>query len=140
MSLLNIGLSCLICLIYLHKQSDMCAYDSTPLWKYEIPKGVPAWDENNSLRKEGDDCNGEHGGWYYAALLIIHIYFLLDYILRLLTQKYMWNYFKSGESILDLVTMVPFLICISSLPRNNVFTQFFIMFDCVRLINYNRLM
>jgi len=52
----------------------MCYFDEDPIYTLE---GI-----------RPDDCNGEGHNWYYNFLLIIHIYCLIDFILRLLVEKY----------------------------------------------------
>ena len=68
LDLLNLGLTVFIALLYLWRTHDMCAFDKEPLWK---------------VTKE--ECSGVHHTWYYILLYITHVYFLLEYILRLLT-------------------------------------------------------
>jgi hypothetical protein len=50
----------------------MCSFDKEPLWK-------PVLDER---------CTGYHHVWYYNSLLVWHIYFLLEFMVRVAAQKY----------------------------------------------------
>lgn len=79
-----------------------------------------------------------HHTWYYVLLVVVHVYFLLEYILRLMSQKYVLKYLRSLESILELVTTVPFLISYVVLGDKSNVTQFFVMFTQTRLFNYGR--
>ena len=92
---LNLGLSVFIALLYLWRTHDMCAFDEEPLWKVHPEQ----------------KCSGVHQTWYYIVLFVVHVYFMLEYILRLMTQKYIFKHMKSLESMIDLTTTLPFLIC-----------------------------
>ena len=119
----NLGLTLIVALLYLWRTHDMCAFDLEPIWKVY----------------RSETCSGVHQGWYYILLLIVHVYYLLEYIARLLTQRYVWKYLKSIDSILEIMTIFPFIIAYISVGTKSPVFQFFIMFDQMRLFNYKRI-
>ena len=77
MDVLNFILTISVCLTYVWRTHDMCLFDSKPIWRYIDPKeGVTG------------ECNGEAEGIYYISLVVIHFYLLLEFILRVLMEKY----------------------------------------------------
>ena len=48
--------------------------------------------------------------WYPIFLMIAHIYFLIEYLLRLLTAKNVTNYLISMENFFELLTIFPYII------------------------------
>ena len=75
----------------------MCYFDKDPIYITEE-------------LEPPEECNGEGHDWYYFLLLIIHIYALIDFLIRLLVQKYPSKYLTSYESVIELTTIVPFLL------------------------------
>jgi hypothetical protein len=66
-----------------------------------------------SLEDQSQDCKGEMHSYYYGFLLFSHIYFLLEFMLRVSVQKYQYKFLMTLDSFLEILTTVPFLICIS---------------------------
>ena len=89
MALFNFTMVLLTALIYLLRCTYMCGFDEEPIWKID-PDEV---------------CKGEHKTWYYIFLIFVHVYWFLDYMIRVITQKYVWKYLKSFESILEIITI-----------------------------------
>ena len=70
---------------------------------------IKSFEEKGIL--EDATCNGNFSPWYYLTLLVSHIYFLVDYILRLISQKHIGKFFGESESIVEIITNIPILIC-----------------------------
>ena len=83
-------------------------------------------------------CNGDFNGWYYKILMIAHIYFILDYLLRLASQKHIGKFFMETDSIVEIITTVPILLCFTFMTSEDYGLQFFVMIDCLRLFTYPR--
>ena len=111
-----------VCLIYFFRTNSMCSFDKEPIWKFDSE----------------EECKGENEGWYYVFLVVVHVYWFLEYMLRLMTQKYMFKYFKSFYSMLEILTIVPFLLLYAMLGKQSYIVQFLIMLDNFRLFFYQR--
>jgi len=70
-------------------QDDSEVFDQDFL--HPTKEGRTTYDIVRTLQEEGifnqsqSTCNGNFSSWYYLTLLISHIYFLVDYILRLIS-------------------------------------------------------
>ena len=70
-------------------QDDSEVFDQN--WLRPTKEGRTTFDIVGTLQKKGifnqsqSTCNGNFSSWYYLTLLISHIYFLVDYILRLIS-------------------------------------------------------
>jgi hypothetical protein len=129
MDFLNITLSVSIVLIYVYRTYDMCYFDELPVWKFYLDE------DENFLDME---CKGEGFRWYYSLLLAAHFYFLLEFILRLLVQKYMSTFLMSPQSFIEIFTTVPFLITLVAFGKSSYIFQFFVMVDNLRLFLFER--
>lgn len=58
--------------IYVWRTFVMCDFDKVPLWKPIL----------------SELCTGYHHNWYYNSLLVWHVYFLLEFMVRIASQKY----------------------------------------------------
>jgi len=72
MDCFNITISLCLCLIFVERTYDMCSYDIKPVWK--AAESI----EDLNLPCESDPNHT----WYYWVIIISHIYFLLEFILR----------------------------------------------------------
>lgn len=71
-------------------------------------------------------------------MIVVHVYWFLEYVLRIITQKYAMKYVKSFDSMLEFITVVPFLLLFPILGKGSYFVQFLIMLDNFRLFFYSR--
>ena len=78
----------------------MCLFDKEPAWKLYLQDGE-FYDK---------ECKGEAENWYYIILFIIHWYMLLEFVLRVITQKYIFKFLLCSDSFIELLTTVPFII------------------------------
>lgn len=77
---------------------------------------------------------------YPNFLIGAHLYFLIEYTIRLYTAKNFLGYLTSLESIIDLISVIPFLICTFAINDNTNFIIFFCrMLDIVRFLSLLRL-
>ena len=77
---------------------------------------------------------------YPNFLIVAHLYFLIEYFIRLYTAKNFVNYLTSMESIIDLISVFPFLISTFATNDNTLFINFFCrMLDIIRILALLRL-
>lgn len=69
---------------------------------------------------------------------MVHVYFVLDYIIRLMAAEQTIRFLTSGDSILEVLTSVPFVILYPMYDINNWYLRFFMMLDPFRLLLGNR--
>jgi len=104
MDVFNLTVTVIMQLIYVWRSFDMCYFDKKPIWVLE----------------EQEECNGEAEGWYYTLVIVTHVYFLLEFILRVLIQKYQVKFLTSNESFVEIFTTVPLLISLSVDKRSYI--------------------
>mmetsp|Transcript_86848 Transcript_86848/g.119620 ORF Transcript_86848/g.119620 Transcript_86848/m.119620 type:complete len:211 (+) Transcript_86848:182-814(+) len=81
----------------------------------------------------------EEGYWYQVYLAIVHCYFLLDYILRLMTVKNVFNFFLQ-TAIIEVTTTIPFILMLCmSLKIENFWYRLTMMLDLLRMRTLARL-
>lgn len=129
MDFLNITLTVGLSFIYVYRTYNMCYFDANPVWKLYFD------DDREYVEVE---CKGEGHTWYYSLLLVSHIYFLLEFLLRFSVQKYQMKFLLTPESFIELFTTLPFLITLASSGRSSYIFQYFVMLDQVRLFLYGR--
>lgn len=79
--------------------------------------------------------------WYPILLIIIHIYFLIEYLLKLYTAKNMQSYLLSLENFIDIVTIFPYLVITLSSDDPTFFWNFFVrMLDLLRILTLFRVL
>ena len=123
MDALNFILTVSICLIYVWRTYNMCLFDKHPIWRDG---------------GEDEECKGELEGIYYISLIIIHIYLLLEYVLRTLMEKYQLKFLQTFESMIEIFTTVPFLFFFFAFGRDSYIVQLFVMIDQFRLLLFPR--
>lgn len=78
---------------------------------------------------------------YQQFLFVVHIYFALDYIIRVLRRKNYVKFLRSGDSIYEILTTVPFLIClVLGLDIESLWYRICMMNDLARLSLARRLL
>lgn len=142
MNFLNLVNTLAINLIYIYRIHNMCDFDKNPVWA--IPDDLilnrddfdgfglepPSLDEIS--------CNGQHQTWYYLYLLLAHIYFLCEFILKASVQPYKRKFLLTFDSLVEIATTVPFLITLVAWGTESQQFQFFVMLDTLRLFLYQR--
>jgi voltage-gated potassium channel len=79
--------------------------------------------------------------WYPILLLITHIYFLIEHILRLYTAQNFSKYLFSLENIVEVVTILPYITVSLSVDDPYNFWNFFVrMLDLLRVLVLFRLL
>jgi hypothetical protein len=74
------------------------------------------------------------GHWYPILLLIAHVFFLLEYIVRIYVAEDFRKYFFTMESIVNIVTTVPFFVIIYTVSERESRWRFFVRtLDLIRL-------
>ncbi|CDW84459.1 cation channel family protein [Stylonychia lemnae] len=74
------------------------------------------------------------GHWHPIFLSFCHMYFLIEYLLRLYTAKNLSAYLVSFENFLEILTIVPFMIVSQSQPDPLNFWSLFVrMLDLLRI-------
>ena len=106
----------------------MCFFDKNPIWR-EI---------DSELVGPIEECSGKAEDIYYISVCVIHFYLLLEFILRVLMEKYQLKFLTTLESIIEIFTTIPFLIFYFSFERSSYIVQLFIMFDQARLLLFKR--
>lgn len=107
MDVLNFILSISINLVYVWRTYDMCLFDSEPIWIFINPDDPEP------------ECNGKVESIYYISLVVIHFYLLLEFILRVLMEKYQMKFLQTLESMIEIFTTVPFLVFYFSFDRTS---------------------
>lgn len=96
----------------------MCAFEKKPLWKVyarTLPDDTTEfWDK---------ECQGELETIYYNFLVSIHIYFLLEFLLRIMVHKYYLKALMTPDSLIELSTTVPFLILYLTINKTGAHRQ-----------------
>ena len=85
----------------------MCYFGKNPVWKF--PSSITEDEDGNSVY-HFTECDGSFERQYLIFIVIVHVYFLLEFILRLIIQKYLLKFLISVESFLEIFTTVPILI------------------------------
>ena len=79
--------------------------------------------------------------WYPILLLIVHIYFLIEYLLRLYTSKNFAKFILSLENLVELATILPYIIVSLSVDNPRNFWNYFVrMLDLLRILVLFRLL
>ena len=74
------------------------------------------------------------GHWYPILLLISHIFFLLEYIVRIYVAEDVRKYLFTMESIVNIVTILPFFVIIYTVNDRESRWRFFVRtLDLIRL-------
>ena len=105
----------------------MCYFDSKPVWIYY-----------KDITRYENECLGEAHDWYYIFLLVTHLFFMIEFILRTITQKYQVKFLLTVDSFLEIFTTIPFIICYVALGTETNTVQFFVMIDLMRLLLLGR--
>lgn len=137
MDALNFILTVSICLIYVWRTYNMCLFDKHPIWR-DVDVEVPLVNEISGKIIHAEECKGELEGIYYISLIIIHIYLLLEYVLRTLMEKYQLKFLQTFESMIEIFTTVPFLFFFFAFGRDSYIVQLFVMIDQFRLLLFPR--
>jgi hypothetical protein len=75
------------------------------------------------------------GNWYAIFLLLSHIFFLLEYLMRIYAAEDVRKYIMTMESLVNLVTIFPFMVVTYTIddPLSN--WRFFVrMLDLLRIM------
>ena len=87
-----------------------------------------------------DTENKNIGNFYLLFLKASHVFFLIDYLLRLITAKQIKNFLISMDSFLEILTLVPFLsIGLTSKDLNGDWFRFCMMLDTLRTMQCKRI-
>ena len=129
MDITNLVIQVVVLIVYIWRSWDMCFFDKDPVWKFYLDK------DKNFVDKE---CKGEGEIWYYTILFILHWYMLLEFILRSITQKYLMKFLFTMDSVIEILTTVPFIILYLAVGTKDKSFQFFIMMDQWRLYLFKR--
>ena len=87
-----------------------------------------------------DTENKNIGNFYLLFLKASHVFFLIDYLLRLMTAKQIKNFLISMDSFLEILTLVPFLsIGLTSKDLNGDWFRFCMMLDTLRTMQCKRI-
>lgn len=79
--------------------------------------------------------------WYPSFLFVAHVYFLIEYLLRLYTAKNISKYLTSLENLVEVTTIFPYLIVSLSVRNPIDFWNFFVrMLDILRILVFFRLL
>jgi hypothetical protein len=113
----------------------MCKFDLNPLWK-----NYTEIDEEGSVVFWDKECKGEWQTIYYNFLLSIHIYYMLEFLIRTLVHKYYIKVLMTHDSLIEIFTTVPFIILYLTIDRTGAHRplQFFIVFDQYRFFIIKR--
>lgn len=84
------------------------------------------------------ECTGEAHFWYYLYLILAHSYFLFEYLLKFAVQDYKYKYIFTFESMLEIITIIPFFFTLLVYGKDSDYFQFFVMLDQFRLFLYSR--
>ena len=85
MDIVNFILTVSTCTIYMWRTYDMCYFQKVPIWRNPV---IPVTFNAEGKRIIGDPefCSIEDGGkgedWYQIFIIVAHIYFLLEFVLR----------------------------------------------------------
>ena len=75
------------------------------------------------------------GNWYAVFLLLSHIFFLLEYLMRIYAAEDFKKYILTMESIVNMVTIFPFMIITYTMNDPEDKWRFFVrMVDLLRII------
>lgn len=75
------------------------------------------------------------GHWYAIFLLLSHIFFLLEYLMRIYAAEDVRKYIITMESIVNMLTVFPFLIVTYTIDDSESNWRFFVrMLDLLRIM------
>lgn len=78
--------------------------------------------------------------WYPTLLFVIHIYQLIEYLLRLYTAKYYLQTSFIVQNIYEIITIFPYLITVLFIKDPTHYAIFFSrMLDLIRIMSIRRL-
>jgi hypothetical protein len=79
--------------------------------------------------------------WYPSLLFVANVYFLIEYLLRLYTAKNLTKYLSSLENLVEVITILPYIIVSLSVKNPFEFWNFFVrMLDILRILVFFRLL
>lgn len=78
--------------------------------------------------------------WYPTLLLMTHIYFLIEHVLRLYTAKNFLKFFLSQENFMELITNIPYIIVSLAVSSGNFWAYFVRSLDLLRILVLFRLL
>jgi len=75
-------------------------------------------------------------------LTIVHVYFALEYLMRVMRMKTYWKFIWSSDSMIEIITTLPFLPCIflNMSIESSFWYRFVMMNDLGRLCLARRLL
>jgi hypothetical protein len=85
-----------------------------------------------------EECTGEFSAYYYSLLAISHTYFLLEFSLRAFTVKEVALFLQESDSIVEMLTTIPFFVLWFIVGTGNYYFQLFVALDTMRLFLYDR--
>lgn len=75
------------------------------------------------------------GHWYAILLLLSHIFFLLEYLMRIYAAEDVRKYIITMESIVNMISVFPFLIVTYTIDDPESYWRFFVrMLDLLRIM------
>jgi len=79
---------------------------------------------------------------YQTYLTIVHVYFALEYLMRVMRMKTYWKFIWSSDSMIEIITTLPFLPCIflNMSIESSFWYRFVMMNDLGRLCLARRLL
>ena len=87
-----------------------------------------------------DGDNNKLQSYYLLFLKASHVFFLVDYLLRLFTAKIIKNFLFSMDSFVEILTIMPFLsIGLTSTNINGDWFRFCMMMDTLRTMQCKRI-
>ena len=165
---LNLTLTILLFLIYGIRTYFMCKFDKEPIWRMPVTSSGPDYLDNMYPKESWDlvsedaetnttiyalpldllsehyypsgDCTGEFHFYYYTLLMMAHIYFLIEFLMRALASKDISNFLHELDSMIEIFTTVPFFMLWAILGKENYYFQLFLALDTMRLMLYDRYM
>ena len=95
---------------------------------------VSTYKPNELIQENFRDAFGKVH-FYPNFLLGTHIYFLLEYLMKIYTAKSALSYLVKLDSLIDLTTTVPYIVSTLILSDNRHFIMFFCrMLDLFRIL------
>ena len=144
----------------------MCKFDKDPIWRMPVTSQGPDYMENvypkdiwkvHSYDEESNtttyvlpidhlsehyfpsgECTGEFHIYYYTLLLMSHIYFLTEFVLRALSAKEFTLFLGELDSMIEIFTNVPFFMLWAIFGKEDYYFQLFLALDMMRLLLYGR--
>jgi hypothetical protein len=75
------------------------------------------------------------GHWYAIFLLLSHIFFLLEYLMRVYASEDVRKYIVTMESLVNMVTVFPFIVVTYTIDDPKSSWRFFVrMLDLMRIM------